>query len=337
MSQLNIPSKIRTAYDIPTTVNSKPPGYGIKIAIINCYHYSNMQSDLNTFCLKYSLNPISLNIINQAGNKTNNNYSLLICSIVQIINIITPGATVYVVEARSNSQTDILTAVETAINLGINIICMPFGMKESAKQSSNEYLFLKSGIAFIASSGDNNIVSYPASSQNVLAVGGSTLILNNDNTRQSEVAWSASGSGISSYVLKPSYQNNINNGNYRNTPDVSLAANLGINTYCSILGGYYSCTGTTISCALMTGIVAICNQLRKNKSKPLLNTMVSSTLCIQTYIYNTIYNSSHLYGKCMYDIHSGSSGIYNAGVGYDIASGLGSINVNDFCQQLSDL
>lgn len=328
------PIQIQTAYGINQiqTPSNKPCGYGIKIAVISCYHYSNLQYDLNTYCKKYKLTPITLKIINQAGNTRNNDFALIINSAVQMINTVAPGATVYVVEAKSNSINDIFTALETAVNLGVNIISMPFGAEEFSKQSSYEYLFLNSNISFICATGDSHDVLYPASSTNVLAVGGTNLTLKSNNTRNTETNWSDSGSGTSLYSPKPNYQNSINSSGYRNTPDVSLLATPGAIVYCSILGGYYNFSETAVSCNLMAGIIAICNQLRKAISKPMLTTIATSPNCIQTYLYNTIYNSSSLYSSTMYDIKSGSTN-----VGYDITTGLGSINANEFCNQLVNL
>lgn len=39
----------------------------------------------------------------------------------------------------------------------------------------------------------------------------------------------------------------------------------------------------------------------------------------------------------MYDITSGSNGIYSTNAGYDLASGLGSLNANIFCNTLLNI
>ena len=334
-----IPSQIKSAYglDLIPLPNGKPLGYGIKICIVTCYHYSSLQSDLNKYCSKNNLSPITLNIINQAGNISNSNWSLESCLAVQMINTVSPGVTLYVIESKSNSQTDIKTSVTTAVNLGVNIICMSFGTSEFSKQSSSEYLFMNSNITFISASGDNNIVSYPATSANVVAIGGSTLTLTNNNTRNSETTWNLSGCGPSIYTSKPIYQNNVNGGSKRTIPDLSLIASPGFSVYCSILNGYLSVNGTSIACCLFSGIVAIANQLRKNSNKPMINSISTSSLCLQNYLYEIIYINSNLYSTCLYDITSGSDGSYNAGIGFDIATGLGSIKANVLCSQLVNL
>lgn len=322
------PSQILTAYGINLIqpINGKPLGYGIKIAIINCYHYSNLQSDLNVYCSKYSLSPICLNIINQAGSVKNNNWAIEANLATQIINTICPGATVYVIEAKSTTLNDIKTAITTAVNLGVNIISIPFGTLEYSTQSSLEYLFLKTGITFISASGDSNNVNYPSSSSNVIAIGSTILTLNNDNTRNTEVISNTSGSGSSIYAPKPSYQNSVNSTNHRNVPDLSLMGQNGFLVYSSLNGGYISINGTSVSANLFTGIVCIANYMRKSQNRPMLNSISTSSLCLQTYLYQTIYPNSSL--NCLYDIGDSS---------YDIISGLGSVKANNLCTQLLSL
>ena len=335
------PIQVQTAYglNLISVSSGKPLGYGIKIAVITVYHYSNLQSDLNIYCKKYGLIPITLNIINQAGNISNTNWALESNLDVQMINTVAPGATVYVIEAKSTAFNDIKTALQTSVNLGVNIISMSFGSSEFSTQSSLEYLFLNTGIMFIASSGDNNIPNYPATSGNVLALGGTILTLNQNNTRQSEIIWDLSGSGVSKYTPTPSYQNVVNNSNKRNIPDLCLlgSSNSSFIIYSSINGGYINIGGTSVSTPLMAGIVAIANQLRKINNKAMLNSISSSSLCIQKYLYKTILPTQNLYSQCLYDITSGTSNQYITSSGYDIASGLGSINANFLCPQLVNL
>ena len=45
------------------------------------------------------------------------------------------------------------------------------------------------GVTFIAASGDNGTVTYPATSPNVLSVGGTTLNLSGSGTYGTDTAW----------------------------------------------------------------------------------------------------------------------------------------------------
>jgi subtilase family serine protease len=61
-------------------------------------------------------------------------------------------------------------------------------------------------VTFVASTGDSGSPGeYPACSPNVVAVGGTSLYVNGNNTYQSEVGWSCSGGGTSAYESEPTY------------------------------------------------------------------------------------------------------------------------------------
>ncbi|MEK0397553.1 hypothetical protein WNX13_11345, partial [Lactobacillus delbrueckii] len=68
--------------------------------------------------------------------------------------------------------------------------------------------------------------SWPASSPNVVAVGGTTLNLTSAGQYGSESAWSGSGGATSTYESRPSYQSGWTSivGAKRGIPDVSFDA-----------------------------------------------------------------------------------------------------------------
>ncbi len=67
-----------------------------------------------------------------------------------------------------------------------------------------------------------------------MAVGGTSLLLNGDNSYNSETGWDyyssaagtsiGSGGGISQYVPEPAYQQGVQSLGMRTTPDVTLVA-----------------------------------------------------------------------------------------------------------------
>ena len=75
---------------------------------------------------------------------------------------------------------------------------------------------------------------YPAVSPNVIAVGGTNLTLNADNSYQSETGWGyysdsagafiGSGGGISQYEAEPTYQQGVQSTGWRTGPDVAFVA-----------------------------------------------------------------------------------------------------------------
>ncbi len=92
------------------------------------------------------------------------------------------------------------------------------------------------GVTFVASTGDYGAADpeYPAYSPNVVAVGGTSLTLNADNSYNSETGWGyhsdsigafiGSGGGLSLYEPEPAYQQGVQSTGSRTTPDVSLVA-----------------------------------------------------------------------------------------------------------------
>jgi subtilase family serine protease len=166
---------------------------------------------------------------------------------------------------------------------------------------------------------------------------------------------SASGGGISALTARPSWQTGvpgIPSGSFRLVPDISLTAspnNAGF-LYCSSdpsLNITGSCSngfrdasstaltvagGTSFDAPIFAGLVALINQRQKSSGQG----VVSSTL------YNLASNST-TYSSAFHDITSGNNNCstagstvcsgsaltqYSAGTGYDMATGLGSIDFN---------
>jgi subtilase family serine protease len=110
------------------------------------------------------------------------------------------------VEAKSASNSDLLKAVDTAVNLGATIISNSYGGSESTTEISSDNHFNQPGIAIFASAGDDGYgVSYPATSQYVVGVGGTKLTLTSTGAYSSESAWTDGGSRYSVYETKPTW------------------------------------------------------------------------------------------------------------------------------------
>ena len=168
------------------------------------------------------------------------------------------------------------------------------------------------GVTFVASTGDYGAADpeYPAFSPNVVAVGGTSLTLNADNSYNSETGWGyysdsagafiGSGGGISLYEPEPAYQQGVQSTGYRTTPDVSLVAdpatgawiadpyNLDPSNPFEIVGG------TSLSAPAWAGLVALVNQGRAAAGESTLNS--SSPTDTQQALYmlpQTDYNVDH--------------------------------------------
>src|SRR5207302_9279392 len=125
---------------------------------------------------------------------------------------------------------------------GVSAGSMSWGLNEYSGESSLDSTFVTpaghQGVTFLAASGDTGGfapdaqgnptttpgILYPAASPNVVAVGGTSLNLNDDDSVASEIAWSGSGGGTSLYVSQPAYQAGVQTTGHRTIPDVAFDA-----------------------------------------------------------------------------------------------------------------
>jgi hypothetical protein len=274
------PSQLTTAYGLDAisfTSSSgstvKGDGTGETIALIEAYHDPNIKSDLQTFDVMYGLPDPKLTVINQAGTRTNSRWASEESLDVEWAHAIAPGANILVVEARSQSITDLLTAVDTARSTaGVVAVSMSWGFPESSAETSYDNYFATpsghTGITFIAASGDSGIVEYPSASPAVLSVGGTSLDLSGTGAYGSETAWLESGGGYSRYEPEPSYQKPVQATGERSTPDVAFDGNpnTGVAVYetppGSSKGSWQVFGGTSLGAPSWAGIIAIADQGR---------------------------------------------------------------------------
>jgi subtilase family serine protease len=254
----------------------KGDGSGETIALIEAYHDPTLASDLKTFDQMYKLPDPSLSVVNQAGAQTNSGWAGEESLDVEWAHAVAPGASILVVEAKSQSIQDLLAAVNTArYTPGVVAVSMSWGFGEMPSEASYDSYFTTPpghvGITFVASSGDGGSfagASYPAASPNVLSVGGTTLTLSASGAYQSETAWISSGGGYSQYEPEPSYQASVQSTGARSTPDVAFDAdpNTGVPVYQTQL---YSSQptlqyvgGTSLGAPSWAALIAIADQGR---------------------------------------------------------------------------
>ena len=255
------PSQIRDAYGFDP---GSQTGAGVTIAIVDAYNDPTIQSDLATFDSQYMPGLPAANLtvaIPQGTPRTDPGWALEISLDVEWAHAIAPGAKIVLVEAQTNSISNLLNAVDYAArptNLvggaGAQVVSMSWGGSEFPSELGYDGHFNVPGVTFLASAGDRAGAEWPAVSPNVIGVGGTTLQLNSDYTINSETAWSSSGGGFSRYEPPPSYQSGLNGGrgySQRATPDVAYDAdpNTGVAVYDSTsysgLSGWFQVGGTS--------------------------------------------------------------------------------------------
>jgi hypothetical protein len=322
------PSQIRHAYGIDQIAfgSVQGDGSGQTIAIIDAYNAPYIRSDLATFDSTFRLPaPPSFNIINQSGGtrlpRNNSGWSLEASLDVEWAHATAPKADLLLVEASTNSFSNLFAAAATAANEPrVSVVSMSFGGSEFSSETSYDSVFTTpsghQGVSFVASAGDSGApAQYPSASPNVLSVGGTSLSIDSAGNYISEVGWSnsygASGGGLSAIEPEPSYQAGVQNMGARGTPDVSLVAdpNTGVYVYDTYgYSGWLQVGGTSLSAPVWAGLISIANQGRTiNRVGTLSN------------VHADLYS---LPASDFHDIRSGNNG-YTAKTGYDFMTGLG--------------
>ena len=323
------PQQIRKGYGIDLT---NLDGSGITVAVIIAYSYPNLQTDFNVFCNQFNLPLITLDIRKMATSVSfNSGWALEECLDIQMIHSMAPKAKIMVVEAISSSFVDLNAAVSYANNNGANIISMSYGGGEFSSESLYATVYNRTNVCYVASAGDTAaVVEVPSCFSNVLCVGGTTLNLDACGNRISESTWNNGGCGISRYIQKPNYQQNVSGitANFRYCCDISLIANPNTGVYVYYAGNWYSVGGTSVSAPCTSGILALANQYRIANGKSLLTTISTSSNNIMNYLYKTIYSNNTNYRLNFNDINVGRDGSFTAKTGYDNPTGLGSPKVN---------
>ncbi len=260
---------------------------------------------------------------------------------------VAPLANIILIEA-SNAGSGLFQGVATAAGLaGVSVVSMSWGGSEFSNEATFDAQYfvtpaghvggsapggsgIVGGVTFLAASGDSGTyasgtgaaAAYPASSPNVVAIGGTTLAVSGsdpDYSYGSETAWSGSGGGISEYESQPLYQRTAAasfSATKRTFPDVAANAdpNSGVPVYDSWDFGASTpwspveLGGTSLACPIWAGIIAVADEGRAIAGQGSLDGP-GQTL-------------PELYNLPTSDFHDITSGT-NAG-SYDLATGLGS-------------
>ncbi len=322
------PLQMRSAYSVNgiSFGATAGDGTGQTIAIVNAYDDPNIASDLAVFDAQYGLAaPPSFTKVSQTGGSTsgiatNSTWEIEESLDVEWAHAMAPGANIVLVEANSNSLSDLTAAVVEAATLG-SVVSMSWttsGVGGVATEIGGEQFydsdFLATGVTFVAGAGDNGSPGgYPAYSPNVVAVGGTDIAINSDGSYGSETAWGSSGGGTSQYEFEPSYQAGVQSTAFRTVPDVSADAGSAVWVYDSNGGGdWIGVEGTSLATPIWAGMFAIADQGRAAAGE------TSLSGASQTLPALYAFPSSDFH-----DVTTGGNGGFAAGPGYDEVTGLG--------------
>jgi kumamolisin len=335
-----LPAQIQKAYGFDTLYASglSAKGQNISIATYDSFYVQ----DVKDYYTKNGVSPApTVEQVNFNGTAVYNTDSAAETQTdAEFSGMIAHGASIHVYTSAENSDAGEL-AMFTAIvdNNQSKVVNYSWGSCESQLAADHKTAMDKvfaqavaQGINIFVASGDSGsdclqdgsvMADYPASSPNVVAVGGTTLALLPSGLA-SETAWSGSGGGISTLYAKPSYQSELSATTYpkRAYPDVAFNAdpNSGQPTWLHYYdangnvmkdASYIVIGGTSIAAPQWSGFAALVNAARASKSFDMHG------------IYLNVSDAQK--ASCFDDVVSGSNGAFTAAPGWDAVTGWGSM------------
>jgi len=329
------PVQVAQLYSFPTGVT----GAGQTIGIIELGGGYN-PSDITTYFQALGLTPptvTSVSVDDGTNSPTNpNSADAEVLLDIEVAGAVAPGANI-VVYFTPNTDQGFQDALSTAIHDTTNnpsAVSISWGGPESTWTSQATQTFdqvaqeaAALGVTITVAAGDNgssdgvsdgsNNVDFPASSPNVLACGGTTLVSSNGAITR-ETVWNdgsgggATGGGFSTVFAQPTYQASLASTyagqTGRGVPDVSGDADPDTGYSILVDGQQEVIGGTSAVAPLWAGLVALLNE-QLGARVGFLNPKIYA-LAEPSNGFN--------------DITKGNNGTYSAGPGWDPCTGLGS-------------
>ncbi|HEX4061282.1 MAG TPA: putative Ig domain-containing protein [Streptosporangiaceae bacterium] len=310
------PANLDSAYKLSAT-----GGSGETVAIVDAMNDPNAASDLATYRSQWGLPACTVasgcfRQVNQAGATSplpanDTGWAGEESLDVDMVSAICPLCKIILVEASSADNADLYAAEDEAVALGAKFVSNSWGGSEYSGQTTDDAAFNHPGVAITVSSGDDGTgAEYPATSQYVTAVGGTTLTTASNSRGWAESAWSGAGSGCSAYDPKPSWQTVTTSCSKRAEADVSAVAdpNTGVAVYQTYgESGWVVYGGTSVASPIIASVYAL-----------------GGTPGSQD--YPASYPYAH--PTSLFDVTAGSNGscgapLCTAGTGWDGPTGLG--------------
>ncbi len=316
------PAALRGAYSLP----SGAKGAGQTVAVVAAYDHPDAEADLARYRANFNLPPCTaadgcFRKVNQRGGgappRPDLDWALEISLDLDMVSAVCPRCRILLVEADTSNLLDLGVAVRRAVALGATVVSNSYGAPESWAVKRFNADFHHPGHAITAATGDSGYGLYfPASSQYVTAVGGTTLTRSSNGRGWSESVWSGGGSGCSKIFPKPAWQAD-NRCAKRTVADVSAVSDpaTGVAIYHSYgtggMGGpWLVAGGTSVAAPIVAGIFALAGEA------------------------GSVHRTSRPYRhpESLHDVTSGANGscrpsyLCTAKAGYDGPSGLGTPN-----------
>jgi hypothetical protein len=341
------PNDLLTAYGL--TGLPADAGSGQTVAIVDAFDDPNALVDLNHFDANYGLpaeTASTFTKINQTGGaaplpQADAGWAVEESLDLDAVRGICHNCKILLVEANSTGDDDLSAAVTKAAALGATEITNSYGGGSVPMSSAEIAAYNQPGVVVTAGAGDDgwgdwdqsphasDIAEFPSSSPDVVAVGGTSLKLNADATRNVEAVWNedgrensqsgstgggATGGGCSKHFAPQPWQvaiagfANAGCGAHRLTTDVSALAddNTGYDIYDSYgrTTGWLTAGGTSLASPLIAAMWALAGGA-----------------------HGVAYPSLTLYGHA----NQSMSAFYDVTQGYTKTKGVQAVGGSDYC------
>jgi len=253
------PTDLQTAYSLPSSTK----GTGQTVGIVDAYDNPNAETNLGTYRSNFALSACTtangcFKKVDQNGGTNyptgNHNWGAEISLDLDMTSAICPNCHIVLVEANSNSFSDLATAEDQAVTQGAGQVSNSYGGGEFSK--SNKHYNHKH-VVITASSGDSGYgAQQPCSWSSVVCVGGTALTKVSPRT---ETGWAGAGSGCSALVVKPLFQHD-SGCTMRSESDVSAVAapQTGVAVYDTYgYGGWTVFGGTSVASPIIASVFAL--------------------------------------------------------------------------------
>jgi len=335
-------------------------GYGA-IVLVDAFDNPDASSDLAAFNSYWGLPSSTFVKVYANGNGScttpppDAGWSVESSMDIEYAHVFAPSAAIILVEACSNSWTDLLYAEQVAFNYIVTNY--PAGGQvsnswqggEFSGQIADDSLFAdfsynwatnySTPILAFASSGDFGFgVGYPSTSPWVISAGGTTINRNSATGKyRNEYCWGGSGGGTSAIETYTTAFSGGNTGPWadfqypifgqgaRATPDLSFDADpaSGAWVYSQYgLGGWAVVGGTSLSSPALAGIV---NRAGNKLGSVFLTAATNGSDWFSTWENNLLYSqlaTSKAYAANFFDVVKGSNGVA-ATTSWDYCTGVG--------------
>jgi Putative Ig domain len=267
------PAQLQSAYNL--TLAAGAAGKGETVAVIDAYNDPDAAANLKTYRAHYGLAACGsgcLRKVNEEGEASplpksagKTGWGTEESLDLDMVSAICPNCHILLVEAKNGSMANLGKAVDAAVALGAKFVSNSYSSPETASETADDAYFDHPGVAVTAAGGDSGYgVGYPAASQYVTSVGGTSLSVAKGTARGwKETVWDngygATGSGCSSYEAKPSWQKD-SGCTHRTDNDVAADANPGTGAavYDSYdQGGWIEVGGTSEAAAIIAATYAL--------------------------------------------------------------------------------